>query len=344
MNKKTIIASIILMLFMPIMFFGPDDELTCKTYLTKSVIPIMMTIAFWANYLWIVPQGVIHQRRKYIMGINVLIIVTTTLVILLWHRWDFMQRYPLMRQQDMSYILLYLACRDVVCLTLACSLGYSMKTRKHLAAMKKEQIRAEIALRDAEMAKRDAELRSLRNQISPHFLLNTLNNIYALTCISMERTQNAVLQLSNMLRHMLYDNQEEMVLLSSEANFISSYVDLMKLRLTSNVNVETYINVNENSQTKVAPLLFISLVENAFKHGIAPAKKCHITISLYEDNQSIICRITNSNHPKQHNDHSGHGIGLANVQERLNMIYPDKYSWSKGLKDNIYYSEITIKL
>ena len=187
-------------------------------------------------------------------------------------------------------------------------------------------------------------MRGLRNQISPHFLLNTLNNIYALAAISPERTQSAVMQLSHMLRHMLYDNQSEMVTLKSEADFIRSYVDLMKLRLSSNVKVETEIDIPEHSNTLIAPLLFISLVENAFKHGVSPTQPCTIHIMLSESDGTVRCSISNSNHPKQASDRSGHGIGLANVQQRLDMVYPKRYTWTKGVNDDgMYQSTITIE-
>ena len=211
-----------------------------------------------------------------------------------------------------------------------------MRSSEHINNLERQQ-------KEAEVARQKAELKGLRNQISPHFLLNTLNNIYALAAISTERTQSAVLQLSKLLRHTLYDNQSEMVTLRSEADFIVSYIDLMKLRLASNIKIETHIDVAEGSQTMVAPLLFISLVENAFKHGVSGSEPCLISISLHEDTGSITCDILNSNNPKTSSDRSGHGIGLQLVRQRLEAIYPGRYEWTKGVeKDGLYHSKLTI--
>ena len=153
------------------------------------------------------------------------------------------------------------------------------------------------------------------------------------------------MQLSKMLRHMLYDNQAELVTLSSEVEFIRSYVDLMRLRQAQNVKVETLFNIKPGGDTMVAPLLFISLVENAFKHGVSANEPCMISIKMTENEESIICDISNSNHPKQSNDRSGHGVGLELVQQRLDMVYPDRYSWIKGVgADGLYHSIMEIKI
>lgn len=228
--------------------------------------------------------------------------------------------------------------RDILNFIFAIIVAYYIRSREHIAQL--QQLRQQ-----AETAQRDAELRSLRNQISPHFLLNTLNNIYALAGISTERTKDAIMQLSKMLRHMLYDNQAEMVTLSSEVEFIRSYVDLMRLRQAQNVKVETLFDINPGGDTMVAPLLFISLVENAFKHGVSANEPCMISIKMTENEESIICDISNSNHPKQSNDRSGHGVGLELVQQRLDMVYPDRYSWIKGVgADGLYHSIMEIKI
>ena len=195
------------------------------------------------------------------------------------------------------------------------------------------------------MARHDAELRSLRNQISPHFLLNTLNNIYALTAINQERAQDAIQQLSKMLRHMLYDNQESSVALSDELQFLENYISLMKIRLSANVDVTFTHNVDVPG-VRIAPLIFISLVENAFKHGISPTEQSFVHIEINATDHDINCRIENSNHPKSNQDRSGHGIGLNQVQRRLDLAYPNHYKWVKGTNEDgtIYTSAIHIDL
>ena len=241
------------------------------------------------------------------------------------------------RKERRGHLNLLASLRDTLNFLFAIVLAYYIRSQQRIARLREQQ-------QQAEMARHDAELRSLRNQISPHFLLNTLNNIYALAAIDTERTQDAVLKLSKMLRHLLYDNQAELVTLHSEAEFIRSYIDLMRLRLARNVKVEATFDIREDSKTLVAPLLFISLVENAFKHGVSSTEPCLVSITLKETDESIICDISNSNHPKAQTDRSGHGVGLQVVQKRLDMVYPGHYTWNKGVgNDGLYHSTIILK-
>jgi sensor histidine kinase YesM len=195
----------------------------------------------------------------------------------------------------------------------------------------------------AEAAKTEAELKNLRSQINPHFLLNTLNNIYALTAIDQTRAQEAIQQLSRLLRHMLYENQEAQVDLQDEIQFLENYVSLMKIRLSQDVDVKLTKQVSD-AHLKVAPLLFISLVENAFKHGISPTNPSFVHISILEDGHILRVTIENSYYPKNEQDRSGHGIGLNQVQQRLDLAYSGRYDWQKGISEdgNTYTSQITI--
>lgn len=192
----------------------------------------------------------------------------------------------------------------------------------------------------------EAEVQNMRNQLSPHFLLNTLNNIYALIAFDTDKAQSTVQELSKLLRHVLYDNQQPTTTLSKEVEFIRSYIELMRIRLSGNVSVTTEFNVKKDSQTEISPLIFISLIENAFKHGISPTEPSFINITLSEEDDTIKCNIVNSNFPKTAKDKSGSGIGLQQVQRRLDLSYPGKYEWEKGTSADgkEYYSRITLHI
>ena len=187
---------------------------------------------------------------------------------------------------------------------------------------------------EVERQRAESELQQLRSQINPHFLLNTLNNIYALIAFDGDKAQEAVQELSQLLRHVLYDNKENFTTLQKEMDFMKSYIDLMRIRLSGNVNVETTYDMRENNQTPIAPLIFISLVENAFKHGISPTEPSYIKIFFSEKLGYVRCEIKNSNHRKVGYDKSGSGIGLEQVQKRLDLMYPNKYTWHYGLSDD----------
>lgn len=140
----------------------------------------------------------------------------------------------------------------------------------------------ELARREAVKSRTEAELKNLRNQLNPHFLLNTLNNIYALTAFDTDKAQQAIQELSKLLRYVLYDNQENFVPLTKEVEFIRNYIELMRIRVSSQVKISTHFQIHPNSQSPVAPLLFISLIENAFKHGVSPTEPSFIDITLTE--------------------------------------------------------------
>lgn len=198
--------------------------------------------------------------------------------------------------------------------------------------------------REAEKSRTEAELKNLRNQLNPHFLLNTLNNIYALIAFDTDKAQTAVQELSRLLRHVLYDNQQNFVTLGKEMDFIKNYIALMRIRLSSNVTVETRFDIRPDSPTEIAPLIFISLIENAFKHGISPTEPSHIRIYFSESVHEVRCEIINSYHPKSEADKSGSGIGLEQVSKRLELTYPGRYEWKHGISEDgkEYKSVLTI--
>ena len=202
------------------------------------------------------------------------------------------------------------------------------------------------ARKEAERNRSEAELKNLRNQLNPHFLLNTLNNIYALIAFDTDKAQQAVQELSKLLRYVLYDNQQTYVPLGKETAFIRNYIELMRIRLSSNVQMTTQIDILPDSRTLIAPLIFISLIENAFKHGISPTERSFIHIHLAENETEVICEISNSNHPKNIMDKSGSGIGLEQVNRRLEILYPGQYTWQKGISEDgkEYRSRLSIRV
>jgi len=224
------------------------------------------------------------------------------------------------------------------CITIIVTIAMSVFTK-----MRKRLLDAQKTLQEAEKCKAEAELLNLQNKINPHFLLNTLNNIYALISIDTSKAQQSVLDLSKMLRYMLYNDNNEFVPISKEIDFIGNYIELMKIRLNDNVKVNVNITVDDNSDIKIAPLLFISLIENAFKHGVSPDKPCFININIRQTADSqIVCDTSNSNFPKNSSDKSGSGIGLKQVQKHLDILYNDNYSWQKYMENNVYHSILII--
>ena len=172
-----------------------------------------------------------------------------------------------------------------------------------------------------------SELRFLKSQINPHFLFNTLNSLYALTLKKSDNAPDIVLKLSEMMRYMLYECNEPFVPLRKEVHYIRNYLELEKLRQGQNINIEFNVDGSISNQ-KIAPLMFMSFIENCFKHGlgnnIAPG---YVHISLKVDGNTVQALIENSkaqNMPKAIHPRSG-GIGLTNVRRRLDLLYPSRY-------------------
>ena len=198
-------------------------------------------------------------------------------------------------------------------------------------------------LKEEKAKNTEAELAWLKNQINPHFLFNTLNNISSLVQIDADKAQDAIAQLSDLLRYAMYETNKNTVPLQGEIEFMRNYVELMKLRCSEKTVVNCQLSI-ANSPLTIAPLLFISLIENAFKHGISSNRDSRIDITLTADGQQLIFDCENTNFPKNDTDRSGSGIGLENTRRRLDLIYKNRYTWEQTLEDNIYKVKITIQL
>ncbi len=170
------------------------------------------------------------------------------------------------------------------------------------------------------------ELALLRHQINPHFLMNTLNNIYALIDMNVEKARDAIIKLSVLMRYLLYDTSKGTTLLSKDLEFVKSYFDLMKLRIPRTVEIKCIIP-RKIPEVEIPPMLFISFVENAFKHGISYQTKSFIHFSIKIENGNLFCNIINSKFTEniKKEDHYT-GIGLSNLKKNLELLYPNAYN------------------
>ena len=305
-------------------------------YMMTCMTPLFQMIVFYLNYVVLAPKLFVRGKHRYDLLINILLLTTLGAVLHFW----------------MVYVNSIYAPNSNIADDAIGTISYIARNSLNLAifaggatslALARRWVTAEQKLKEVEAERATAELRNLRNQINPHFLLNTLNNIYALTAFDAPKAQEAIQELSKMLRHILYDYQQPKVTLSDEVEFLQNYVNLMRIRMSNSVDVQFQTSI-ANPQLEVAPMLFISLVENAFKHGVSPSEPSFIHVKIESVSTQIICDIQNSNHPKAADDHSGHGIGLMQVQRRLDLTYPDHYQWEHGpTADGIYRSRIVIE-
>jgi len=177
---------------------------------------------------------------------------------------------------------------------------------------------------NAEKENVESQLAFLRNQISPHFFMNTLNNIHSLIDFDTEQAKDSIIQLSKLMRHLLYDSESDKIALQKEISFIKNYVDLMKLRFSDKVIIN--LEIPEQLPNKsIPPLLFTSYVENAFKHGVSYKKASFINISFSFSEDELTFNIINSKADNVQVEEPS-GIGIANSQKRLNLIYGRNYT------------------
>jgi uncharacterized protein (DUF2164 family) len=199
--------------------------------------------------------------------------------------------------------------------------------------------------RELEKVHLQSELNFLKHQISPHFFMNTLNNIHALIDIEKEDAKEAIIRLSKMMRHLLYDAERGKTTLKKEFEFIKTYIDLMKLRFSSNVKIQ--INFPDNiSDEVIPPLLFTSLLENAFKYGVSYQKESFIEVAIELKDGLLQFSLRNSKHENDKDELEKGGIGLSNLKKRLNLLYGDRYDLtiSDGLSEFFVNLKIPVHL
>lgn len=182
----------------------------------------------------------------------------------------------------------------------------------------------------------------LQNQISPHFFMNTLNNIHALMDIDTEDAKNAIIRLSQLMGYMLYESQTEKISLQKEMDFVRSYVDLMKLRYTNDIDVK--LNIPDTiPQKNIPPLLTISYIENAFKHGVSYQQPSFIHINYtFEDKELYFSCINSRHHDKSKIETAG--IGLENSISRLDLIYGEDFQLKIDERKDYYQVDLITPL
>ena len=323
---------------MPLFVTNPDRPLmTGSQYIRFLLVPLSFMVVFYTNYFLLIDRYLTTRRFGRFTGYNLLLIGVVMILVHLLFRHVLppdMHRPPIERpwQDTVRFFsgnaFLYLLV-----------VGVSVAIR-----MTSGWYRAEAARKELEHSRTQAELQNLKSQLNPHFLFNTLNNIYSLIQLDTERAQQAVHDLSRLLRYVLYDSSRPEVPLAAEIGFLDDYIELMRIRLPRHVRV--FVSLPDApSQHPVAPLLFISLVENAFKHGVDNDKPSFVSIDIHETGDQLVCRIKNSCFPKSgSSDRSGSGIGLPNLAKRLEMIYPGRYTFEYGPRGETYTALLCIQL
>mgnify|MGYP001942610241 CR=1 FL=1 len=190
----------------------------------------------------------------------------------------------------------------------------------------------------------ESELQFLKNQINPHFLFNNLNNLYSFAVENSKQVPEIILQLSNVLRYMLYDCREDYVMLNKEIKHIKDLVSLYELQIQERGNVEINISCKENN-LNIAPLMLNVFVENAFKHSTSSISNgLYISVDIKQEGQLLYFKCVNNFTSQSNTNSLGHGIGLENVKNRLDLLYPNEHSLSLKKNEDQFIVELNISL
>ncbi|MDE6378834.1 MAG: histidine kinase [Muribaculaceae bacterium] len=350
-NRKAWTATVILLAFLLFYFpsmlalFSQDSE--PKDMTTFNILmATCYTGIFCVNYFLIVPRLFFGKDSKYLFFIiNIFLVIFLCSLLPLWFeahgglpRPRHLQNIPMTYGQLlMGYIRFII--RDGVMMILSIALAYAMRASKA-----REEMRSRVLELEAE--RRNTELMNLKAQLNPHFLFNSLNNIYALIAIDPEKAQQSLHELSSMLRFMIYDSEAATVPLPKEMQFISDFTRLMSLRLNPSIELTCKLPDIHDSSLHIAPLLILTLVENAFKHVAVVDNKGFINISIIADEKCLHCNVSNSSRKEQHEnlEKGASGVGLRNIEKQLELLYPKEYRLQTDDQEGIYSSELIINI
>lgn len=330
-KSRNVLAHVLVWTFwllMPVMFSLADVRQRALTF--HNWIPMFFSvILFYTNYLWLVERFLFRKRFLWFFIINVTAIVLSVffaeLIRNTFFEWEGHRppRHIVISGMVFSFVF-------VISISLAIrATGRWLKLDAERRALENENLRS--------------ELNNLKMQLNPHFFFNTLNNIYSLIQLSPERAMEAVHGLARLMRYHLYETNSEKVPVAGEVDFMKSYVSLMQLRTNANVQVDQAFQF-EHGDDEVAPLLFVPLLENAFKHGVSSDQPSLIRIHLDEKQHVLSLVVENSLLSSSVSVDSNKGIGLDNLQKRLQLIYPNRHRFESGREGDVFRVKLVIQL
>ncbi|MCK8522978.1 histidine kinase [Aquimarina sp. D1M17] len=356
------IVTILVMLFLrysQIHFFVVNpDSVSPFLYTSINLISLL--------FFWLLVSLVISKFPLYkILGIVSLLVVailaelylpftdnliTIPLVILFWIGVTFLILPQFFRKYKIAILIVYGLVISYFFFDFITTINYTQNNREHFAHFILIPIPFFAALwlyeqwRWLKMLKADkasAELALLKTQINPHFFFNTLNNLYGLVVEKSDNAPEMVLKLSEMMRYTIYEGKEELILLKDEINYLKNYIELHKIRYQKTVDITFIYDVDET--LKVPPLLFIILLENAFKHGVEKIRQgAYIFLDMKSEGNALFCTIENNFDSSE--VHHTQGIGLENLKKRLAYSFPNNHELIIEKKESIYKVQLNLKL
>lgn len=289
--------------------FAPESGIE---YLLLSVaLSTVLIIVFYFNYLFLIPQFLLN--KKYWLYFLFLLLTIAAVLILSRTIFFYFGFNPVMLDNAnpaIEKVIPVILVNDILLWLLSIVISILWTVYDRLKRTESEKLSAQIA--------------SLKSQINPHFLFNTLNNIYAIAIDTSPKAADMVDKLSDMMRYTMRDTQHDFVLLEDEINYINNYIELQKLRMDRSVKLK-YCSLENVPALQIAPMLLIPFIENAFKHGVNSEQKSYIEIELSINKTEFRLNVLNNKVNVQKDISEGSGLGIENTKHRLNLIYPSKH-------------------
>ncbi|MEI6899591.1 MAG: histidine kinase [Bacteroidota bacterium] len=331
---STIIIHLILWLtwfILPYLFSDSPEE-GFDHLLKSSAWLVLLVGLFYLNTSTLIPRYFLQGKIWKYIFIWIGFIILTAFLNACWG--NFLDSLGLISRHHSFAKRLYFP-------VVPCIMVFALSTAIRIS---NEWFKNEKQIKEMENQKLTAELAFLKSQVNPHFLFNILNNICSLARKKSDDTENALIKLSRIMRYMLYESKDEKVNLEKEVEYLNSYIELQKLRISENVVIHFTIT-GDPASLMVEPMLLIPFVENAFKHGVSYLDESIINITLFVDRKTLVFKVDNTIAPNRDTTlPSDSGIGLKNVVRRLELLYPGRHTLNVNDNGLIYKIDLQISL
>lgn len=285
------------------------DSISSLPFVTLSLTLIGI---FYINYFILIPKLLLKKKYfYYVLSFVACIAASMSLSVLIFHLFD-INPEEIEKENDILVKLRPIASANaflMLGISIVASISLVLYTR--IKQIEKEKLSAEVA--------------SLKAQINPHFLFNTLNSIYATAIEKSPQTAYMISMLSEMMRYSMKENQKDMVLVEEEMQYIKNYIELQKVRLDESIKLDYNIDEQLDNDLKIAPMLLIPFIENAFKHGVNTEQESHIKIDISIEKEELHLKVLNNIVLIQQDLKEKSGLGIQNTKNRLQLIYPNKH-------------------
>ena len=326
--------------FLTLIFYFYDEKLSFNLVEKSLITNLFFAAAVYINLYLLIPKFL--KQKNYIFYIFWLIILLSATSLLL----QFLFIYPLRNLLGITdnYTSLNTNLHSAYFFTTLLFVGITSFLKLIKDWLSLQDINLKLV--KIEQQKLEAELKTLKSQLNPHFLFNSLNNIYSLSLIKSDKVPELILKLSDLMRHIIYESKENYIPIGKELEFVNNFIELQRIRTSDKTKIDYRIN-GQIPAAKIAPLLFEPFIDNAFKHGLpGTVNSDFIKIEFnFEKNGWLSFNLENNYEEPYNQKKSNSGIGLQNVKQRLKLLYqPNEYKLNIYKKEHTHLINLELKL